>query len=306
MTTRTVAASKSGKLLNKLFPYLLLAPAFILVIVLNYIPIGESVLRSLYDWRGGSRATFVGLANFKELFQDMAFHISMKNMIKLLVFQLVVILTVPLLAAEYIFRLKNHPVLQNAFRVLFVLPMVVPRIVTVLIWQFIYDGDVGLLNGILKGLGLVSLARPWLDDPRLALYAIMFVGFPWVSGVATLIYLAGLENVESTVWDSCELDGARGLRRVFAIDIPLIFAQLRTMAVLTVIEVIGGYMFVDILVLTGGGPGWATMVPGLNLYENAFKFSRMGYACAMGLTLSLIALFITLLNMSLFGKKVDE
>ena len=306
MTTRTVAASKSGKLLNKLFPYLLLAPAFILVIVLNYIPIGESVLRSLYDWRGGSRATFVGLANFKELFQDMAFHISMKNMIKLLVFQLVVILTVPLLTAEYIFRLKNHPVLQNAFRVLFVLPMVVPRIVTVLIWQFIYDGDVGLLSGILKGLGLVSLARPWLDDPRLALYAIMFVGFPWVSGVATLIYLAGLENVESTVWDSCELDGARGLRRVFAIDIPLIFAQLRTMAVLTVIEVIGGYMFVDILVLTGGGPGWATMVPGLNLYENAFKFSRMGYACAMGLTLSLIALFITLLNMSLFGKKVDE
>ena len=60
MTTRTVAASKSGKLLNKLFPYLLLAPAFIQVIVLNYIPIGESVLRSLYDWRGGSRATFVG------------------------------------------------------------------------------------------------------------------------------------------------------------------------------------------------------------------------------------------------------
>ena len=65
-------------------------------------------------------------------------------------------------------------------------------------------------------------------------------------------------------------------------------------------------MFADILVLTGGGPGWATMVPGLNFYENAFKFSRMGYACAMGLTLSLIALFITLLNMSLFGKKVDE
>ena len=150
MTTRTVAASKSGKLLNKLFPYLLLAPAFILVIVLNYIPIGESVLRSLYDWRGGSRATFVGLANFKELFQDMAFHISMKNMIKLLVFQLVVILTVPLLAAEYIFRLKNHPALQNAFRVLFVLPMVVPRIVTVLIWQFIYDGDNACLTAFLR------------------------------------------------------------------------------------------------------------------------------------------------------------
>ena len=117
--------------------------------------------------------------------------------------------------------------------------------------------------------------------------------------------MAGLENVESTVWDSCELDGARGLRRVFAIDIPLIFAQLRTMAVLTVIEVIRGYMFVDILVLTGGGPGWATMVPGLTLMRMHLVLPH-GHACAMGLTLSLIALFITLLNMSLFGKKVDE
>jgi raffinose/stachyose/melibiose transport system permease protein len=306
MVTRTVAVSRSGRLLGRLFPYLLLAPAFALVIVLNYIPIGESVFRSLYEWRGGSRATFVGLANFQELFQDMAFHISMKNMLKLLAFQLAVVLTVPLLAAEYIFRLKNHSVWQNVFRILFVLPMVVPRIVTVLIWQFIYDGDVGLLNGILKGLGLAQLARPWLDHPIIDLYAIMFVGFPWVSGVATLIYLAGLENVESTVWDSCELDGARGLKRVFTIDIHLILGQLRTMAVLTIIEIIGGYMFVDILVLTGGGPGWATMVPGLNLYENAFKFSRMGYACAMGLTLSLIALSFTLLSMKLFGKRVEE
>jgi raffinose/stachyose/melibiose transport system permease protein len=297
---------RTANLIDRLFPYLLLVPAFTLVIILNYVPIGESVIRSLYDWRGGSQATFIGLTNFKEIFRDMIFRVSMSNMFKLLVVQVAIVLTVPLLAAEYIFRLKHHPGLQNAFRILFVLPMVVPRIVIVLIWQFIYDGDVGLLNGILNSIGLSGLTRAWLDDPRLALYAIMFVGFPWVSGVATLLYLAGLENVESTIWDSCEMDGARGLRRVLTVDIHLILGQLRTMVILTIIEIIGGYMFVDILVLTGGGPGWATMVPGLYLYENAFGYSRMGYACALGLTLSLIALLFTALNMRLFGGSEND
>lgn len=275
--------------------YFFLIPSFALVIVLNYIPIVQSFYRSVFQWRGGSMATFVGLANFAELLTDNAFVTSVGNMLQLLLFHLIAIVTMPLLAAELIFALRTRPGLQQLYRVLFVVPLVVPQMVILLIWTFIYDGEVGLLNAVLELVGLQEITRGWLADPNTALYAVMGVNFPWVRGTAVLIYLAGLLGVNTEVWDATRLDGVGGFRRFFAIDVPLIMGQLKLMIIMTILN--QTQHFVGILILTGGGPGWSTLVPGLYLYQNAFEHARMGYANAVGVVLFGFLMIVTVINM---------
>jgi ABC-type sugar transport system permease subunit len=199
--------------------------------------------------------------------------------------------TVPFIVAELIFNLRNQ-VSQYTYRVLMILPAVVPGIVHLLLWQFIYDGTHGLLNAILAGIGLPDWQRPWLGDPDTALYAVTFMGFPWVSGVTVLIYLAGLQGISREVIDSAQVDGCTGIRRIFAIDIPLIIG-------------IGGLQgWVSIFVMTAGGPGGASMVPGLWMYNNAFMWNKMGYASAIGMFLFLLIFGLTLFNMKFVKSEI--
>ena len=277
--------------------FLYIIPSLALVIIFNYIPILESFYRSLFAWRGGARAIYLGLENYRELLGDSGFGVSVRNMLQLLGFHLIAIVTMPLLVAELIFGIRHKPGLSHGYRLLFVIPMVVPQLVVLLIWSFIYDGEVGLLNAVLRSVGLGHVTRGWLADPGTALYAIMGVGFPWVQGTAVLIYLAGLLAVSEEIWDVTRLDGIKGLRRFFSIDLHLIMGQIKLLVILTIIN--QTQYFVGILVLTGGGPGYATLVPGLYLYQQAFDHARMGYANAIGVVLFVFLMIVTVLNMTI-------
>ena len=181
------------------------------------------------------------------------------------------------------------------YRVLFIIPMVVPAIVMLLIWGFIYDYNIGILNQILRVIGLSHFCQAWLADPKVALYSLMLIGFPWIGGFALLIYYAGLQSIPHDVLDSCKIDGATGLRRILSVDLPLVRAQSKLLVVLGFIGGVQGFQ--TQLLLTNGGPGYSTMVPGLYLYRNAIQYDRMGYACAIGVILFAAVLGITYLNM---------
>jgi raffinose/stachyose/melibiose transport system permease protein len=170
--------------------------------------------------------------------------------------------------------------------------MVVPGIAVWLIWQFIYS-DQGIVNQFLTAIGQGDLARGWLNAPHTALGSLFMIGFPFVYPIAMLIFYAGLLQIPAEVHESARLDGARALRRFFAIDLPLVLGQIRLIVVLTVITVIT-QSYQIVLVLTGGGPGNTTMMPGLVLYNNAFEFQRLGYACAVGVAMFIVVLLITL------------
>jgi raffinose/stachyose/melibiose transport system permease protein len=172
--------------------------------------------------------------------------------------------------------------------------MVVPGMVTMLLWAFVYDGSIGLLNMSLEAIGMGAWARGWLGESSTALLAIVGVGFPWAGGLALLIYLAGLNGISADVWDATALDGATGLRRILAVDLPLLRPQIRLLATLTVIGALQD--FGSILILTGGGPGLATHVPALHMYFQAFRFGHMGYASAIGLALFLAVFALAALN----------
>jgi len=288
------AASKRSitRALRKSRCYLYLAPTFILLGIFAYYPPLLAFIRSFYDWNGANWLQWKGLGNYRAMLHDEVLLLSIGNLAKLAAFSLVVSVVVPLLAAELIFNMRARRA-QYWYRVLLVLPVVVPGVVSMLLWQFIYDPNVGLLNGIVQAFGFSR--RAWLYDPRSALYSLMFMGFPFVGGITVLIFLAGLNNIGQDVLDASRIDGAGFLQRFVQIDVPLVSGQVRLIAILSIIGSLNG--FGTPLILTDGGPGFATLVPGLHMYHEAFQFDRLGYACALGMLLFVVIFTLTLITM---------
>lgn len=284
---------------NSIF-YLLLVPTFALLLIFNYSPAFSALLHSLFTWDGGNYEKFIGIANFLEMAKDFVFIGSLKNMAFLAVMRVIMWGFFPLLTAELIFHLKNRKA-QYIYRILFIIPMILPEIVLILVWRYIYMPD-GPINGFLRAVGLGNLARSWLGDFNYALYAILFVGFPFIIPLNFLIFLAGLMGTPPTVFEAAEVDGATGFKKVLLIDIPLLIGQIKLVAILTLIASLQGYQ--RILVLTRGGPGWATMVPGLYMYQNAFGYARMGYGCAVGTFIFWLVLVLTIVNIKYVRSEV--
>lgn len=271
----------------------MLLPSIALLLVFNYLPAAMGLQRAFTHWETGEAPRWAGLANFARMAGDEFLRVGLVNQVLLLLASLVKTLVMPLVVAELLMSLRS-PRFQYVLRTAFVLPMVVPGMVTMLLWAFVYDGSVGLLNAGLALFGLEGWSRSWLGESNTALLAIVGVGFPWAGGLALLVYLAGLSAISADVWDSSALDGATGWRRVLHVDLPLLRPQVRLLATLTLIGALQD--FGSILILTGGGPGLATHVPALHMYFQAFRFGHMGYASAIGFTLFLVILVLAVLN----------
>ena len=274
--------------------YLFLLPTFLFLAVFNDFPAFSGLYHAFTEWETGSSARWIGLGNFRRMAGDEFLRLSILNQLWLLIAGLLKTLVVPLAVAEMLFHLRSRR-LQYALRTLFLMPMVVPGMVGVLLWSFIYDPNIGLLNNALATAGLKGATRAWLGDWHTALPALIGVGFPWIGGLALLIYLAGLMAIPQDVLDSSAIDGAAGWRRIRAVDVPLLAGQVKLLAILTIIGTL--QEFGSILVLTGGGPGLATHVPALHMYYQAFRFGHYGYASAIGLALFLVILAFTVANM---------
>ena len=271
--------------------YFLLSPIFLLLAAFMYFPPLSGFYHAFFSWNGSNTGGFVGFANFQRSFADPAFWQECSNMARLVVAGSVTAAFVPLVIALLIFHVR-HATSKSLYRFLVILPVLVPGIVTILIWRYLYDPDLGLINALLQGAGLPGLAHDWLGDYHTALYALMFIGFPWLNGINTLIYLAGLSNIPPEVLEAAELDDCAGMRRVRLVEIPLITGQIRLLLTLSVIAGVQG--FETILVLTDGGPGSATMVPAMRMYQEAFTANDMGYASSVGLLLFIVCFVLTL------------
>ena len=216
-------------------------------------------------------------------------------------------------AAVCIHRLRSDK-LQYFYRVLFVVPLIIPQMVGLLIWKFFYDPNVGVLNKFLIATGLDKVLmwldkwvlhlgvfnepfKPaWLGDPTLIIPALIFWGFPWVGVVGVLIYLAGLQNISNDVYEAAEIDGVGWWRRFTSIEFPLIMTQVRLNLVLMIIGTFQAYGFQLVLLGMEGGPRNKGMTPGLYMFYQAFSEQKYGYACAIGLMLFFIILILTIIN----------
>lgn len=282
--------------------YAMITPTFGLLAVFCLVPFLWAFSTSLYSFEVGEEPVFLGLANYRNFLHDPTFAVSFAHMAALTAFAVLVTAVVPLTIAKLIFSLDNERA-SYLYRVLFLAPVVVPGVAMQLIWKMLVYGDAGIANSTLGFLHLDGWIRAWLNDPHTALWAVAFVGFPFASGINVLIYYAGLTAIPDSVHEAARLDGAVGLTKFLRVDVPLVLSQLKLLVILTLIH--GVQAFEGMLVLTRGGPGFKTMVPGLWMYFNAFSFQKMGYACAIGVVLFLVILGLTILNLRYFRSAED-
>jgi raffinose/stachyose/melibiose transport system permease protein len=273
--------------------YMFLAPILIIMGIFKFIPLLTALVMSFFNWNGTNLRTYVGLANFKELLVDETFIVALKNMVIYTLGNVGIQLTLPLLAALLVFHVI-HKRLQNFLKVLFVFPLIVPTVVIYLSWQWIYAGDYGALNEFFKLIGLESWTRAWLGESGTAIWSVIFVNFPWIGGITFLIYLAGLLSISNEMFELSKLEGMNPWQRLVHIELPLIKSQLKLIIMLTIIQQIQS--FENVLLLTNGGPGTATLTPALFMYNEGFAFNRMGYASAAGFMLFIVVLLVTWIN----------
>lgn len=297
-TRRAIVRRNLG---NKLPILLMLTPTLIFLVVFMYYPALRAIQLSFYQWNGFTDPEFIGLDNYRGLWQDTLLR---ESVIRLLILTAASIaqLALPLFAAEMIFHLRSS-VAQYWYRVLFVIPVVVPLVTSILIWRYIFDPSVGIANRLLGSVGLGFLANQWLGHQDTALLTLILIGFPWVGAFNLLIFTAGLQAIPSELLDSAELDGATGFTRFRTIDFPLILGQVKLLVILTIIGSLQSFAF--ILILTNGGPGTSTMVPGLVLYQSAFQYARFGYATAIGTVIFVVIMVLTYINLKYIKSSIE-
>lgn len=281
---------------NKLLPYLFLAPAFLVLIALRYIPGVSALAYSFTQWKGYGEPVFVGFDNYVRLFNDHIFLDSLRNMALYTAIHTSMVLGMAFFAAEVVFSLPSRR-LQTFWQIIFIVPLIVPHTVLFLVWGFVFDTHTGILNSLLSAVGLNELRQPWLGQSSTALGSIMFIGFPFVASVPFLIFVSSLQSLPKDVLEAAHVDGCTLLRRVLHIDIPLMRGPLTLAAILMVLE--GIRVLLPQLILTGGGPGTSTESPAHFLYRSAFQYGEFGYATAVGVIMLFLGLVFSYISIRL-------
>jgi raffinose/stachyose/melibiose transport system permease protein len=277
----------AGRRLTRHLPaYLFLVPTFVFIAYFLYYPAITALFGAFTTWDGFNAPAFVGIDNFKRVIGDAVIQIGARNNLIWAALQVCLSIIPAFVVAELIFHVRSGR-LKYLYRTLFVVPVIVPLIVVILLWTYFYQHD-GLLNVILDAVHLTVLQHDWLADTHIALYSLILLGFPWVTPFNLLIFYAGLQSIGAEVLESAQLDGASTFRRVLAIDIPLVLAQFKLLFILAVIASVQNIVIP--LVMTNGGPGYATQVPALYMYQVAVTFGQFGYSMAISFMLFVVCL----------------
>jgi len=266
----------------------LLLPSLLLIGIFSYYPAVRSLIGGFYTWNGFSPPTYAGLSQFKQYIQSPTFGGEVRHLLVLVVGSIAISLVSQFTAAEIVIHLPSR--MGRVVKYVLVLPIVFPPLVLIEVWDYLLEPGTGLVDRTLAGVGLPHPA--WLSDPHTALAGILLIGFPWISNLGFLIFLGGLQNLPRDITDAARVDGTGLVQRTFRIDIPLLVPQFRIVVILSGIFAVQN--FIPILLLTNGGPGTATLVPGLDMYQSAFQNDQYGYGMAIGTLLFAAMLIFTL------------
>ena len=309
--------------------YFFIVPTLILIGLFQYYPASSGIFHSLFRWNGSDISEFVGLENYSDLLKNLEFWNSFK-LAFILGFWNVVKMIPALLVAVCIHRCTSEK-MQFFYRTLFVVPMVIPGLITVLIWRsFFFEATAGYLNQFLAWTGLMGvlqhggtfvsakLADPattglaksflesfdwltafkagtapaWLGDPKIIIIACVVWGFPWVGSFAVLTHLAKLQNISKDVYEAADIDGATWWSRFTKIELPLLMGSIYLLLVFAIIDTIKDAGMILALAGIAGGPGGKATVPALFMLRKAFMDQQMGYACAVGIVLTVVVLLL--------------
>ena len=266
-------------------------------LLLCVYPLASTFIHSFCDYSALSQPIFVGMANYRNLFTDAIFWQSVYNTFFFAAFALPLGLLVSLTLAILLnFDLPG----KGVFRTIFFLPSLVPVVCLGVLWQWMLNGKLGLINQVLHPFyrvanalfGTQATPPNWLLEPRYAKWGIIFSSL-WGVGQAVVIYLAGLQDVPRSLYEAAEIDGASFWQKTWHITVPMISPVIYFNGLM---GLIGAFqVFAVPYVVTNGteGPERSLLFMTTYLYQNAFDYSNMGYACAIGCLLFLLILGLT-------------
>lgn len=273
----------SSRQRNALLPYLFVAPGLIYYLAFTVGPVFVTIVFSFFKWRFFLPTTeFAGLSNFEYVLKDHLYWKSLSNNLAFLGMAVVIPVSIGLILAVLI---RDLPKGRTTFRALLFLPCIFSGVVISFTWKWIYHPFVGLLNGVLKAIGLSALQQSWLGDPRIALLSV-FVAYAWASfGFSMVIYLAGLQNMGEECYEAADLEGATFFQRLFKITIPMLRETTTFVISLRILTSMG--IFDIVYNLTGGGPFYGTYVISIYTYE-MLNTMQMSWGSAAATTNSLL------------------
>jgi multiple sugar transport system permease protein len=273
---------------QKLMPYSFLLPALAITSVVILYPVIQTLLLSVQNYvlYAPDESQFVGLENFQdEVFWVSLFH-SLIWVSGVVVMQLLLGLGAALLLNQSFWW-------RGLARALIIIPWALPSVIIGLIWTWIYDYNVGVLNDLLLRIGLIDQPVAWLSQPKTSFIAIIITlvwqGFPFF----TVMILAGLQTVPQELYEAARIDGANAFRQFWHVTLPSIAGILATAVLLRIIWVANSLDI--ILVMTGGGPGYATYTLPLYAFLRAYSEMEFGYAAALALVMTILLLGIVFL-----------
>lgn len=278
---------------------LFVTPAILFFGAFYLYPLGFSLWISFHEWSLLSEPTFVGFANYRRLGNDAGFWSSVWVTLYFVVGTVAPMLVLSLALAVVFNRpFKFH----RTFLVSYYIPAVIALTVWSLVWLLMYHPSFGLLTLVTGPLGFGNVR--WLNDPNLAMPALILLSIIKGGPTYMIIYLAGLRNIPRDYYEAAAVDGANGWQQFRYITLPRLRPVMLFVTVWAVI--IAFQVFVPSFLMTGGGPGSATRVLPLFVYENAFQFLRMGYASAASLVLFVVLLAATVLLFRMFPSDTDK
>ena len=240
---------------------------------------------------------WVGIGNFEKLFQDRLFFKSLFNTIVFLIIHIPLQITLALFIAEV---LNQKIKFRGFFRAAFFLPVVVSGVVISMLWSQLYAQDTGLLNSFLTSIGLGRIN--WITSPRMAMPSIAFVATWKNVGLYIVLFLVGLQSVPKSLYEAADIEGANHWKKFIHITLPMINP---TMFLVVVLSTIGGFsLFIEPVIITGGGPMNSTLSAMLYIYKQGFNFYHMGYAATLGFFFAFIVLMVIIIQRKVVEKEV--
>lgn len=286
---------------------LFLVPAAVLFVAVIAIPFGMNVGISFTRWQGVGPVQWIGLGNYQRLFHDSVFWASFRNNAGIVVAMAVVPTALGLVVAAGLFDFigkRFGPRTASLLRACIYLPQVMPLAVMGVVWGWILAPRDGVLNVVLKDVGLGSLSHDWLGDPNTALYTVMAV-LVWIQlGFPVVVFMAGLQRVDPALHEAAELDGASWRRRFWHITVPQMRPEFSVVLLMCTIAALKA--FAPIYVLTRGGPGHSTDIPSYYAYQNFFEKTQVGYGAAIATVLTVLTLIVTTAFLVVQSRHQDE
>lgn len=278
--------------------WLFLLPAVLIFALFVWYPIISGFVMSFQSVDLINPSQWVGFTNYRAVFSDPLFGVAWRNTLEFTLYALLFGYFIPIVLALLVNEMRHG---KGFFRLAFYVPVMLPPIVTVFLWRWIYNPDSGVLNALLQLLHLPP--GLWLETPGSALPALMVIATWSAAGGTMLIYLAALQGVPASLYEAAEIDGAGLWLRLWHITLPGIRPIMLLMLILQILGTM--QVFIEPFTITSGGPQNATLSILLLIYNTAFQYADFGKASAMGVILFLALAVFALIYMRVTDRSMQ-